>query len=432
MSGEEGTCATAVMELKLLADVGLVGFPNAGKSSLLRCLSRARPRIGSYAFTTLRPQLGTIVYEPGEGEGEGEREVGEGGKEGGRGWQANVQGGRGGERQGGTEGGEGKGEEGEEEEDGDGEEGFRLTVSDIPGLIQGASENRGLGHEFLRHIQRTRVLVFVLDMAPKAHAPAWDTNTDEDLTPKAQSPALGTESPEFDLHVASKAHAPASHADTGENMDPMAGDWALEEVVLEEGWGKEKEEGAEEEGEEDEEREGVRGERMRRRKGGALARPPWDQLRQLVTELEAYERGLAFSRPALVVANKADEPEAQGNIKELRRQLAPGGDLQRWLHQAAMRALGISHTGGAKGSAVGRAFRAPKAHVGEPEGPTAQRAVGVPQSGGAHGREGSVGGVEVPRWVKGRMAVYPTCAVLGEGVGVLKRELRKALIRRRF
>jgi len=140
---------------------GSWGSPDAGKSSLLRCLSRARPRVGAYAFTTLRPQLGTVVYDPGEGEGEGEA-----GLEGGSLRQGNGQP----ERQ-------GEGREGDRE----GEEDFRLTVSDIPGLIQGASENRGLGHEFLRHIQRTRVLVFVLDMAPKAQAPASNTDTQEDV-----------------------------------------------------------------------------------------------------------------------------------------------------------------------------------------------------------------------------------------------------------
>jgi GTP-binding protein len=104
LSGDEGWVE---LQLKLLADVGLVGLPNAGKSSLLAALTRARPKVANYPFTTLSPVLGTI------------------------------------------------------------ERGHRqLIVADIPGLIEGASEGAGLGHDFLAHVERTRVLVHVLDLAP--------------------------------------------------------------------------------------------------------------------------------------------------------------------------------------------------------------------------------------------------------------------------
>src|SRR5215213_2983481 len=104
--GEPGEERTIHLELKVVADVGLVGFPSAGKSSLIAALSRARPKIADYPFTTLVPNLG--VVQAGD---------------------------------------------------------TTFTVADVPGLIEGASEGRGLGHDFLRHIERCAALVHVVDLA---------------------------------------------------------------------------------------------------------------------------------------------------------------------------------------------------------------------------------------------------------------------------
>jgi GTPase len=105
--GEEGEQGHFLLELRTIADVGLVGYPNAGKSTLLRKISAARPKVAAYPFTTLHPIVGVIEF-PGYRRG---------------------------------------------------------TVADIPGLIEGAHRGLGLGHEFLRHITRCRVLVFVVDIA---------------------------------------------------------------------------------------------------------------------------------------------------------------------------------------------------------------------------------------------------------------------------
>ncbi|KAL5205084.1 hypothetical protein ABZP36_009955 [Zizania latifolia] len=163
-TAQPGTETSLILELKSIADVGLVGLPNAGKSTLLSALSRARPEIADYAFTTLRPNIGSLTYE----------------------------------------------------------DYFSVKVADIPGLIKGAHENRGLGHAFLRHIERTKVLAYVLDLAATLN--------------------------------------------------------------------------------------------------GQKGVPPWEQLRDLVVELEHYQEGLT-KRPSLIVANKIDEEGAEAIYKELKKRV---------------------------------------------------------------------------------------------------------------
>ena len=122
--GEKGMSLTLDLELKILADVGLVGLPNAGKSTLLRALSRSRARIGNWAFTTLQPNIGTVVLDDYSGRPRVPLSPMT-----------------------------------------DGEPRTRFTIADIPGLVEDAHLDRGLGLGFLRHIERARILAFVVDLS---------------------------------------------------------------------------------------------------------------------------------------------------------------------------------------------------------------------------------------------------------------------------
>lgn len=119
--GEPGEESWKLLELKVLADVGLVGFPNAGKSTLLSVITAAKPKIADYAFTTLTPQLGMVEYRDGKS----------------------------------------------------------FCIADLPGIIEGAAEGRGLGHRFLRHIERNSILLFLIPADSKDHKKEFEILVNE-------------------------------------------------------------------------------------------------------------------------------------------------------------------------------------------------------------------------------------------------------------
>lgn len=170
--GQPGEERELELELKSIADVGFVGFPNAGKSTLLSRISKARPKVADYPFTTLEPNLGIVSYK----------------------------------------------------------DFFSFVVADIPGLIEGAHKGKGLGHQFLRHIERTRIIAYILDITEEDPAQQLDTlqnelkNYSTQLVRKPKMVVLNktdVAGDELDLKLDDDTRIIKISAVTGENVDSL-------------------------------------------------------------------------------------------------------------------------------------------------------------------------------------------------------------------
>ena len=266
IAGSPGQTRFLELELRALADVGLVGFPNAGKSSLLRILSKARPKVASYAFTTLQPVIGTARFD----------------------------------------------------------DGAALRIADIPGLISGAHANRGLGHEFLRHVQRTSVLVYVVDAAGARASAMRDAFAPERAARIARRRA---EQAGLSEQLAAMLEEQASLAALGSGADGLragAGSWIASTPLAAAHSPAERAVADAVASEVDAEMiaEGLLAPPAATfppaEKEPTGASDPVSDLRALQAEIQAYDPGMA-ARPALVVANKCDLPGAAEGVAALRQ-----------------------------------------------------------------------------------------------------------------
>lgn len=223
--GREGQTRWLTLELKTIADAGLVGLPNAGKSTFLQAVSNAHPAIAPYPFTTLNPYIGTVDYS----------------------------------------------------------DSYQLKVADIPGLIRGAHRNIGLGHSFLRHVERSKVLVYVIDIAAEFGIKRKIKGVD-DWTPEDEYDGNSANSNQADSDVEPSTHQQNTEA-------PEAVDEAYSQ--------------------------------------------PFEDWKTLLDELEAYQPGLT-RRPSMIVANKADVTEVAPKNLQLFQKLVN----EEWAKRRAAAAAG--------------------------------------------------------------------------------------------
>ncbi|KAF9927766.1 GTPase of the mitochondrial inner membrane that associates with the large ribosomal subunit [Linnemannia zychae] len=211
--GREGQTRWLTLELKTIADAGLVGLPNAGKSTFLQAVSNAHPAIAPYPFTTLNPYIGTVDYS----------------------------------------------------------DSYQVKVADIPGLIRGAHKNVGLGHSFLRHVERSKVLVYVIDIAAEFGVKRKVKGVD-DWTPEEDHLEQQQQQKQEDIERDEKS---VPQKQSKEEEDPLAID--------------------------------------------AEYSQPFEDWKTLLDELEAYQPGLT-RRPSMIIANKADVTEvAPKNLQLFQR-----------------------------------------------------------------------------------------------------------------